>query len=214
VKTSSIDHADWNYDGLLGYVSRQRFRLVASLLPERRLDSILEIGYGSGIFIPELAARAAHVSGIDVHDGAAAVTVALADAGISAELICAPAEALPFENATFDAVVAVSALEFATDPETALREISRVLRPGGRAVVVTPGDHPLLDLALRLAAGTSARTDFGDGRARAVGAIFGAMRVVASRRFPRFSPIPVYRAFALEPRTGNPTGYSVGAYGT
>jgi SAM-dependent methyltransferase len=201
VKTNEFDHAAWNYEGLLGYVSRRRFALVAALLPARRLDRLLEIGYGSGIFMPELADRAEHVSGIDVHDNVEAVTASLSRAGIAADLKRAGAEALPYDDATFDAVVAVSALEFVNDLEATFHEISRVLKSGGRAIVVTPGDHPLLDAALRLATGASARSDFGDRRARVLAAMSDGMSVVASARFPRYSPIPIYRAFALESRS-------------
>jgi ubiquinone/menaquinone biosynthesis C-methylase UbiE len=200
VSTSSIDHAEWNFGGIVGYVSRQRFKLVASLLPRRRLHRILEVGYGSGIFVPELAARADHVYGVDVHGRADDVTAALARDGVAGVFVRAGAEALPYENGTFDAVVAVSALEFVADLGATLREMSRVLQPGGRAVVVTPGDHPLLDAALRLATGASARRDFGNRRTAVMAAIESEMRVVASARFPRYGPLPLYRAFALEPR--------------
>jgi SAM-dependent methyltransferase len=198
VRTSEIDHADWNFDGLLGYVSRQRFRLAVELLPASPLRDVLEIGYGSGIFIPELAARAERVAGIDVHDRAASVSVALAKIGAVADLTTGRSEALPYADASFDAVVVVSALEFVADLEATLGEMMRVLRPRGRAVVVTPGDHPLLDLALRVATGASASSDFGDRRGRIVKALAAHARVVAHATFPRWSPLPIYRAFALE----------------
>ena len=179
-------------------MSRQRFRLAIELLPAYPLHVVLEIGYGSGIFIPELAARAQRVAGIDVHDRAANVSAALANAGVAADLTTGRSEALPYADATFDAVVAVSALEFVADLDATVREMIRVLRPRGRAIVVTPGDHPLLDLALRLATGASASDDFGDRRGRIVRALAANARIVATAAFPRRSPIPVYRAFALE----------------
>jgi ubiquinone/menaquinone biosynthesis C-methylase UbiE len=145
VKTGPHDHAGWNYEALLGYLQRQRFHLARRLLPTRRVDRILEIGYGSGIFMPELRQHCDRLDGVDVHQRKDEVTGKLRHAGVSATLHTASAEELPFENRTFDVVVAVSTLEFVDDISRSVCEISRVLRPGGAAVAVIPGDHPLLD---------------------------------------------------------------------
>jgi ubiquinone/menaquinone biosynthesis C-methylase UbiE len=145
VKTGPHDHAGWNYEALLGYLQRQRFHLARRLLPTRRVDRLLEIGYGSGIFMPELRQHCDRLDGVDVHQRKDEVTGKLRHAGVSATLHTASAEELPFENRTFDVVVAVSTLEFVDDISRSVCEISRVLRPGGAAVAVIPGDHPLLD---------------------------------------------------------------------
>ena len=122
LKTGDVDHAAWNYDGLLGFVSRRRFALVRSLLPKRRIGKLLEVGYGSGVFFPELAKHAAELYGADIHDRPADVTAVLAKAGIPVQLVTAPAEALPYADATFDVVIAVSTFEFVTDAKQAINE--------------------------------------------------------------------------------------------
>jgi ubiquinone/menaquinone biosynthesis C-methylase UbiE len=60
----------------------------------------------------------------------------VADSDLSVEVVEAPAEALPFEDDSFDTAVATLVLCTVTDPAQALREIGRVLRPGGRFIFV------------------------------------------------------------------------------
>jgi SAM-dependent methyltransferase len=62
---------------------------------------------------------------------------------------CARAEALPFRTATFDAVLCTNSFHHYPEPVGTLREIRRILRPGGRAVLVDPNlDHPLSRLTI------------------------------------------------------------------
>lgn len=58
----------------------------------------------------------------------------LAESGLSAELVEAPAERLPFEDSSFDTVVFALVLCTIPDPAAALAEAARLLRPGGRAL--------------------------------------------------------------------------------
>jgi ubiquinone/menaquinone biosynthesis C-methylase UbiE len=201
VKTGDVDHAAWNYDGLLGYVSRQRFELVRSLLPKIRVRKLLEVGYGSGVFFPELVKHAEQLYGADIHDHPGEVTAVLAKAGIPAQLVTAPAETLPYPDATFDIVVAVSTFEFVTDAKRAINELARVLTPAGRIIVVTPGQSPLLDVALRVFTGESAEKDFGDRRKLIVPTLTSEMRHERSAYFPLPFPVPVYRALRLAKRS-------------
>jgi SAM-dependent methyltransferase len=163
LKTGPVDHADWNYRPLLGQVQKLRFRLALSLLP-RHPANLLEIGYGSGIFMPSLATLSPYLAGIDIHDKPEEVTRRLKAAGVNADLRTAPAEEIPFGDATFDAAVAVSSLEFVSDLDACCREIARVLRPQGTFVVITPGSSKILDLGLKILTGESAEKDFGDRR--------------------------------------------------
>jgi len=201
VKTGDVDHADWNYDGLLGMVSRQRFALVRDLLPPYRVGRLLEVGYGSGIFLPELARHAYQLFGADIHERSAEIEAVLGRAGIGAKLVTSPAESLPYPDGWFDVVVAVSTFEFVRDPSVVIAEFARVLQPGGCVVIVTPSQHPLLDAALALATGESAARDFGDRRKLVVPALMQAMRMERAATFPPFFPVPIYRAFRLGKRS-------------
>lgn len=156
IRTSDVDHADWNYRALLGYVQRLRFRLVRRLLAGSHYRRLLEIGYGSGVFMPELKQRCDELYGIDPHTRNREVEVALANHGVKAELHSGSAESLPFPDGHFDVIVSVSALEYVPDIHVACREFRRVLGKGGQIVVCTPGFSPVLDFALKLTTGEKA----------------------------------------------------------
>jgi len=112
---------------------------LAQLSLERH-HAVLEIGCGHGRTLAKLAHRAAEgfVAGIDPSDvmvRLAARRLRSAIARGRADVRRAEAAHLPFEDARFDAVLAVHVLYFWPDPSVELREIHRVLRPGGALVL-------------------------------------------------------------------------------
>src|SRR5260370_32500224 len=62
-------------------------------------------------------------------------------------------QTFPFEDATFDVAMAVEILEHLENPRSFLRELARVLKPGGRAIVSTPNLTSLLSRVLFAACG-------------------------------------------------------------
>lgn len=107
-------------------------RAVGLLVAGRRL---LEVGCGTGGF--HLAARGAGADAWGVDASAEAVALAAARAG-AGRLLEAAAEALPFPDRSFDLVYCYSTLEHVADAAGAVRELVRVLRPGGRLYLHTP----------------------------------------------------------------------------
>ena len=170
VRTGPVDHADWNYRPFIGTVQRIRFRLIRRLLAGRQFNRLLEIGYGSGVFMPELAQRSTELYGIDPHPMPREVEAALAKHGIKASLATAGAESLPFDDGFFDCAVSVSAIEYVDDIDRACRELIRVLRPGGIIAIATPGVSPIWDLALKLSTGESPK-QYADRRQRLLPAL-------------------------------------------
>jgi len=107
---------------------------------------ILDAGCGSGRNMVELARRGA-VTGVEP----AAQSLAIARArAVGTVLPGSLDEPLPFTDAMFDLVVALDVLEHVEDDEAALRELARVLVPGGRLLVTVPqygwlwGEHDVL----------------------------------------------------------------------
>jgi arsenite methyltransferase len=113
---------------------RRRLRLSARM-------AVLDVGSGPGLLAAELAAEvgaAGRVCGVDVSADMVAMASARAVPASSApmEFREAPAESLPYPDAIFDAVACTQVLEYVPDVATALREMYRVLRPGGRVLVL------------------------------------------------------------------------------
>jgi len=105
---------------------------AAQIQPGQR---VLDVACGTGILAREIAPRiesTGRVTGIDPSPGMVAVAKQLAPAVDWREGV---AESLPFPDQTFDAVVSQFGLMFFTDRRQALREILRVLTPGGRLAV-------------------------------------------------------------------------------
>src|SRR3954452_17433949 len=105
----------------------------------------LDVGFGGGVALRKLAARAHSVAGIDPSE--AAVRAArqsfrreIAEGRVQVEE--GSVETLPFGDADFDRVLTVHTIYFWPDPERGLREILRVLKPGGRLVLVTDTRGP------------------------------------------------------------------------
>jgi SAM-dependent methyltransferase len=114
----------------LNRIGRRLNAMALELLEPRVGEALLEVGYGGGGLLRRLAkTEPARLVGVDV---SAAVPRRIA----GAELVRAEAGVLPFADGSFDAAVSVSVLHFWPRLEPVLAEIGRVLRAGGRLVLV------------------------------------------------------------------------------
>jgi 2-polyprenyl-6-hydroxyphenyl methylase / 3-demethylubiquinone-9 3-methyltransferase len=133
-------------------------RTLKNLVPgrlawfDRQIDwqgkAVLDLGCAGGFMAEALAARGAHVTGIDPAEGA--INAARAHARKSRLRIAydvGVGEALPYDTASFDAVVCVDVLEHVADLNKVLAEVARVLRPGGLFLFDTINRNPLARLA-------------------------------------------------------------------
>lgn len=105
-------------------------------------DRVLDVGTGTGIVALEagrrLAAAGGRVAGVDISGGQLAVARRKGqEAGVGSVVQFArcDAESLPFADGSFDVIVSLFALLHFPDPERAVREMFRVLRPQGRLVI-------------------------------------------------------------------------------
>ena len=117
---------------------------------------ILEVGCGTGVFAARLTSEHPDATVIAIDQSPRFVEMTAAR-GVSAQV--ADVQQLPFPDEGFDVVVAMWMLYHLPDLDQGLREIRRVLRPGGRLVAVTNGAGHTAGLR-RDAGGGPARTQF------------------------------------------------------
>ena len=113
---------------LLSFGQDPRWRrfLVSRVPPGSR---VLDVATGTGAVARELLARGCTVIGLDQSPGMLAEARRALDG--RAELVEGSAEALPFPDASFDALTVTYLLRYVDDPGATLRELTRVVRPGG-----------------------------------------------------------------------------------
>ena len=133
-------------------------RTLKNLVPgrlawfDRHIDwqgrDVLDLGCAGGFMAEALARRGAHVTGIDpAADAIDAARAHARESGLRIGYDVGVGEALPYESASFDAVVCVDVLEHVADLAKVLSEVVRTLRPGGLFLFDTINRNPLARLA-------------------------------------------------------------------
>jgi 2-polyprenyl-6-hydroxyphenyl methylase/3-demethylubiquinone-9 3-methyltransferase len=133
-------------------------RTLKNLVPgrlkwmDRQIDwagkRVLDLGCAGGFMAEALAERGAVVTGIDPAEDAVAVARTHASqTGKNIRYDIGVGEALPYEDGHYDAVVCVDVLEHVADLDQTVREISRVLTPGGLFLFDTINRNPIARLA-------------------------------------------------------------------
>ena len=111
----------------------------------RELDGyarVLDVGCGEGQIARVLQSRAnisSHIVGVDPTQGQVDVAI---ERAVGEQYLRSGADALPFASGSFDAVLACLVFEHIDALDEAIREVARVLRPGGRFSFFL--NHPLL----------------------------------------------------------------------
>jgi SAM-dependent methyltransferase len=128
-----------------------RFRAVLGALDPQPGEVILDVGCGSGYYTRELVRRGARVAATEYAPAALAQAIRnLGPLAAGVELRLEDAQALSFGDAAFDKVLLTEVIEHVPDPERAIAEAARVLRPGGLLVASTPSRFSPLNVAYGL----------------------------------------------------------------
>jgi len=134
------------YDPFLAFGERRGMRDRRAALLAGARGRVLEIGAGTGLNLPFYVAELDALVVSEPEEGMARrLESRRARERPDARVVRASADALPFADASFDVVVSTMVLCTVPDPEAAVAEVRRVLRPGGRLLYLehVRGDVPL-----------------------------------------------------------------------
>lgn len=126
------------YDLAFARVERKGLRVMRKELLSQCTGNVLEVGAGTGLNIGHYDRRGLARLVLTEPDPHMAVKLraAVTRARIAAEVIEAPAESMPFPDASFDTVVSTLVLCTVPAPDAVIREVRRVLRPDGRFLFI------------------------------------------------------------------------------
>ncbi len=122
----------------MAFSHRSFYKNTARILELKADDRYLEIGFGSGLFIKKYASHLSRIAGIDCSEDmvklASSINKELVKSG-KAKFVQGDVSSLPWKDSEFSVVVGIETFYFWPKPEQALKEIHRVLIPGGRLVI-------------------------------------------------------------------------------
>lgn len=121
------------YDRISEYLADALAHVVNRIVPKHG-ERILDVATGTGYTARLLSARGATVTGVDIGAGVIEAAKALAP---DVDFRVADAEALPFDDGSFDVVVSTFGVMFVSQPKAAADELARVCKPGGRLGLVS-----------------------------------------------------------------------------
>jgi len=141
-------NTDFQYDE--DYSRQQKsFALAPDMVAQRRKmhislalqkgEIVLDIGSGDGSMIDEMAdsvGASGKLTGLDISETMINMSRKLCCARSNVEFVQATATKLPFSNSTFDVITSAQCLCYVPDIDLTLAEIFRVLKPGGRVVIL------------------------------------------------------------------------------
>lgn len=116
------------------FLHKQRYDFALARLTPK--DSVLEVGTGTGYFSQVLTSYCKSYTGLEI-DSASVTRLRKALSG-KGSVVEGDAQALPFPDQSYSAVVILEVLEHLPDFRKAVREIHRCLQPGGKVIVSVP----------------------------------------------------------------------------
>lgn len=152
-----MTYAPWEQDDRLpgdvaAFEEMERYLLSKSPFLRERFDAaglrgqrVLDLGSGSGVLSCYLARHGADVTAVDITDQGTRLTARNAALrGLAVGVLRSDAEAMGLADGSFDFVLSWGVLHHSKSTERALAEVRRVLRPGGRGLMMVYHRHSLV----------------------------------------------------------------------
>ncbi|MBY3200048.1 metalloregulator ArsR/SmtB family transcription factor [Rhizobium laguerreae] len=141
----SRNAAEWDELRRLHAADEEVDAAVIRLLGSQPIDSLLDLGTGTGRILELLSGLYRRATGVDASRDMLSVARANLDKSRITKATVRHADILnlPFEGQDFDLVTIHQVLHFFDQPEIAIAEAARMLRPGGRLVVIDLAPHTL-----------------------------------------------------------------------
>jgi ubiquinone/menaquinone biosynthesis C-methylase UbiE len=117
---------------------RSIYENVAKVLELKPEDDLLEVACGNGYFLRKYASHVHSVAGLDLSELAVKLATSKNKDRVTAgaaEFVCGEASQLPWADNKFSAATCMGTFPWLCKPSDTLKEIYRVLRPAGRAVI-------------------------------------------------------------------------------
>jgi len=149
-QTDVADPVKWYYIPGTRMFYLHRLKMTLAMLSHQKYERLLDIGFGSGIFLPELSRRCDQLYGIDLHDNIPLVEDMIRKEGLKATLSKASATDIPYPDNYFDCVICISVLEHIHKLPRAIRELRRVTKDDGTIVLGFPVENTLSRLILQI----------------------------------------------------------------
>lgn len=129
--------------GFVNLFKRLQAKDIMAALDIKKGDRVLDFGCGMGFFTVEMAKLADEAIGIDINPYITTIKIPEVLDG-RLKYIQVDGEKLPFPDQYFDRILASEILPMIPDPKKFLKEIKRVLKPGGSLVISNGAGHPVI----------------------------------------------------------------------
>ncbi len=123
------------YDSRWSFYVRSSVENTIARLPLRKGQHVLDVGCGTGQLLGALQNRRASVHLLGVDPSSEMLAVARSRLPSALPLVAARAEQLPFLDVTFDWIVSTSVFHYFREPQAALCEFHRLLKPTGSLII-------------------------------------------------------------------------------
>jgi len=143
-KHSIIQFNKWAQTYDKNFISYYHFyylnKQVTKLLNPQRGSSVLDIGFGTGLLLDQLlrSDKDLRLYGLDISEEMYKKAEAKFSGNPRVNLTLGSANKLPYADGAFDYVTCVHSLHHHADTQQSLKEMYRVLKPGGKVVVIDP----------------------------------------------------------------------------